>query len=313
MDWLKKHFEKVLLAAIAIALLGSAIFLFFNIREFLSLYSSYQVAQAQDNTQAALPIEDIQKAIVNLRTPASWSRHDSSLLVSRPYILRDDTLISILEDPRPVYPPVDNSYIVKYNLDYSNENLLSTDPDNDSFTVLEEWMAKTDPTDADSIPPYYTKLRLKQYIRIPFLLKFNGSPDDGQTFTINAVSLKTPTQFLKLGEMIDKTPFKLLSYEKKNIEKDGIPINESEVLIENIENGEKITLVNGKVVDSPTSKAKFVYLLDGSEIEVKKNDSFSLPQQKDVQYKLIDINDTQAVIQNITTGDEYTVPLLQPH
>ncbi|MEO6847970.1 MAG: Amuc_1099 family pilus-like system protein [Chthoniobacterales bacterium] len=314
MPWIKKHFEKILLVIFALTLLGSAIYIYLDSQTFLAEYSHRNAQQPPNNTLPSFPIQDIDQGFANIKNPPVWTLHaDHSLFVSRPYVLREGKLLDVLDGQEKLHPPVENAWIFKYNLDWADENLLNTDPDNDGFNVLEEWMAKTDPTDPKSIPPYFTKLRLKQYIRIPFRLKFNGTPDDGLTFTINTVDRKGHTQFLKIGDMIAESPFKLLSYTPKTRDKDGIPYDESELLLENTENHEKVTLINGKIVDSPTSKGKFTYLMDGSEFEVKKGDSFTLSIEPNVHYKLVDVNDNQAVIQNTQTGDEHTIPPLQPH
>ncbi|MEO6053790.1 MAG: Amuc_1099 family pilus-like system protein [Chthoniobacterales bacterium] len=313
MEWIKKHLEKVLLGVIALGLLGSAVFLYLDSQAFLEVFTHHNASQPKDNTPPILPKDQITQSIANAKTPSVWSSHEGFLFSSQPYVLRGEQLIPLLDGTQMLFPPIPNAWIIKYNLDYSDKNLLNTDSDNDGFSVLEEFTAQTDPTDVKSMPPFRTKLRLTQYIRIPFRLKFNGTPDDGQTFTINTIDRRGPTQFLKLGEKIEGTPFVLLSYRTNKFEKEGIPIDESELTIENTENKEKVILINGKVVDSPTSKAKLIYLLDNSEFEVKKGDTFALPSENNVHYKLIDVNDNQAVIQNTQTGDNHTVPLLQPH
>ncbi|MGH8047939.1 MAG: Amuc_1099 family pilus-like system protein, partial [Chthoniobacterales bacterium] len=176
----------------------------------------------------------------------------------------------------------------------------------DKFSNLEEYIGKTDPTDLKSFPPYYTKLRLLEFVQVPFRLRFNGSPDEG-VYIINTLDLKGKTQFLKIGDKIEGTPYKILKYEKKMEEKDGMEIDVSILTIENEISGEQIPLINDKLVNDPTVFAKFKYLWDGSEFQVKKRDSFSIKPEENIKYKLIDISDERAVIKS-PQGKDITIP-----
>jgi hypothetical protein len=75
-----------------------------------------------------------------------------------------------------------------------------------------------------------------------------------------------------------------------------------------------VVLVYGKVADSPDSYALFRYLWDTdpktSQFRVKKDQEFALKPETDVRYKLIDINEREAVIQT-KSGDKIKIPLLE--
>ncbi len=94
------------------------------------------------------------------------------------------------------------------------------------------------------------------------------------------MDLKQPTQFLKIGEMVAGTPYKVVKYEHKTMDKDGLEVDVSELTVENQETSQKIVLVNDKPVNDPTVYALFKYLWDGSEFKVKKNDSFSVKPRR---------------------------------
>src|SRR5207244_4145416 len=85
---------------------------------------------------------------------------------------------------------------------------LDQDADNDGFTNLEEWQASTDPTDKNSHPDYTTKLHLVSATEEPFAYIFASRI--GDTFGINAIDLSEPTQFLKVGDVIRGTDFKIV-------------------------------------------------------------------------------------------------------
>lgn len=312
MDFLKAQYDRILLAVGGVILIASAALIFLKSQSFVAAFSERNSAAPRDNTLPQLPLDAIQASVNTVRKPRVWGIYDGSLFVSRPYVLADGKLVDPLEDSEMIHPPVENAWIAKYNLDFSDPHLLDADPDSDGFSVLEEWMAKTDPTDPTAKPPYYTKLRLRQFIQIPFRLKFQGSPDGGESFAINTIDLRQPTQFVKIGDMIEGTPFKVISYEYKTKVENEIEKDVSELIIENTETKERIVLVNDQVHNSPSSRALFEYLLDGSSFEVKLDDQFSLNDDPETKYKLIDITEQQAVIQNVSTGEKIDIPALTP-
>jgi len=313
MDWLKKYYDRALLILTALLLIAVSVMLTLNAASFAELFSDRNSSKRPNNTISPAPLEPVGQAKDILAKPHNWGGHEGSLFVSRPYVLKDGKLFDPLESEEPLHPPVENKWLIKYDLDYTLMDVLSTDPDKDGFTVLEEWRANTDPTSKSSIPPYWTKLRLKQFIRIPFRVKFSGTPDGGETFTINSIdNPKQRTQFLKLGETISiaGVPYELTKYEPKSTVINEIDRDVSELTLTNKATGETIVLVYDKVIDSPTAFALFVNEMDGAELKVKKGDEFSLAQEPDRQYKLIDITEANALIEDPKSGEKHTVPSL---
>lgn len=308
MDWIKANYDRVLLAALGLAALGCGVFMIMSALAFPELFLTRNSSKPADNTIPTPPVALVEVELVSLEKPSQWSPRDSSLFVSKPYVLKDDELINPLEGGTALHPPVPNEWLVRFGLDWAAGDVLDSDPDDDGFSNIEEFQGDTDPTAAESHPPYYTKLRLREFVQIPFRLKFSGSPDDGTTFSINTLDLRQPTQFLKLGESVDNTPYRLVSYEPKEEDRNGLKVDVSELTIENVETGEKIALVYDQVVNSPTAFADLVNLWDGVQFRVKKTDDFSFQPEENVKYKLIDITETEAVIQRADTGKEFRVP-----
>lgn len=309
MDWFKKHFDRVILAALGLLVLVFAGIIVTQILSFSEIFETRNSAKRPNNTVPPPATALLKERAALVEKPDEWGPHKGSLFVSEPYLIKDDGApVNPLEPGQPdLHPPIKNDWLVKYNLDYADPNLLNADPDGDKFSNLEEYNGKTDPTAVSSKPGYITKLRLKEFIKTPFRLKFSGTPDDGQTFSINTLDLRQPTSFLAKGEMIPKTPYKIIGYEKKSEMKNEIEIDISELTVENQETGQKIVLVYDKPVNDPTVFALFKYLWDGSEFKVKKNDSFSVKPDDTVKYKLIDISDAEAVIES-PQGDKIQVP-----
>jgi len=307
MDWIKKNYERVLLGVAALALLASSGWFLMQALSFPDTFAERNSAKPKDNTIAKPDVSAIDQAASLTKEPKTWTAREGSLLVSRPYVLKDNVLVDPLQEGQDLHPPIKNAWLIKYNLDYADPNVKDLDPDQDRFSNLEEFLAETDPTNPQAVPPYYTKLRLVKFDPKPFRLKFGGSPDEGQTFTINTKDLGGRTQFLKLGDMIEGAPYKLLTYTPKKAVRNEMEVDVSELVIQNVETGQKIVLVFDKEADDPTSFGEFLYTYDGSKIRVKKDDEFSLKPDEARKYKLIDISATEAQIQDAATGEKFRV------
>ena len=156
---------------------------------------------------------------------------------------------------------------------------------------------------------------------MPFQIRFEAydgdpkKPNDIQ-FQINTLNFNQPTQFLKLGDTIaGPKPFKLIKFEYKTIMDPNTQSSTdvSELTIQNTSNGDTVVLVLNQVANSPDSYASFRYLWNNTDFQVKKGQDFALLPEStatnNIRYKLIDISDTQALIQT-PAGKPVTVPLL---
>lgn len=311
MDWLKHNYDKAILTAASLALLACCGLIITRAESFSEQFAGRNSSRPPDNTIKALPTDALKSALTKVTSPKNWLGHDGSLLVSRPYVLMNGALIDPLEGNKNLHEPIKNSWLIKYDLPYWESDIKEQDADGDGFSNLEEYLAGSDPRDKNSIPPFYTKLRLVRFISKPFRLIFTGTPDGGQTFTINTKDRGTKTQFLELGEMIDGTSYKVLSYEKKTERKNEIDYDASLLTIENTQTGQRIVLVANKEANDPTSFAEFLYLYNNSKFTVKKDDEFSLSPETDRKYKLIDISEKEAVIQDQKTREQHKVPPAQ--
>ncbi|MBN8709146.1 MAG: hypothetical protein J0I10_07180 [Verrucomicrobia bacterium] len=307
MDWLKKNYERAILAVAILALIGSSVFIVMGSMDFPTTFATRNSSKRPDNTIKPLPIEVLQTAAQAVDKAKIWTSHDGSLFISRPYVLLNNELIDPLAAGKDLHAPITNAWLIKYDLPYWEGDIKDQDPDGDRFSNLEEFVNNTDPLDAKSVPPYWTKLRLAKFISKPFRLKFTGTPDEGQTFTINAIDGKSRTQFLQLGQMIEGTPYKLLSYKPNKITRDEMEVDVSELTIENTETNQKLVLIVRKEANDPTSFGEFLYLYDNSRFTVKKDDEFTLTPQSDKKYKLIDISRSEALIKDLQSGEEHKI------
>jgi hypothetical protein len=307
MNWMKKNYERALLGAFSCVLLVCSGWISWQALSFPGNFTGRNSNKKPDNTINPPDVKSVEDAAALASNPRSWTPHEGSLFVSRPYVLRDEKLYDPIDGGVPLHPPITNAWLQKYNLDYGNPNIKDEDPDKDGFTNLEEFLAGTDPTNANSVPPYYTKLRLTKFDPVPFRLKFGGDSGDGETFIINARDTKTRTQFLKLGDLIEGAPYKLLAYEKKTTQKNDLEMNTSELTIQNTETGRKIVLIFDKEADDPTSYGEFIYLWDNSKHRWKKDDELTLPPDNAHKYKLIDISAQEAQIEDLSSGQKIRI------
>jgi hypothetical protein len=311
MDWLRKNFDKAILMIAGIALLACCGLIINSVLFFPDHFTGRNSPKPPDNAIKPLPTGALAAAAERIKSPQNWLGHDGSLLVSRPYVLVDGALIDPLEGNKNLHEPIKNSWLIKYDLPYWEGNIKEQDPDGDRFSNLEEYLAGTDPRDKDSIPPFYTKLRLLRFILKPFRLIFKGSPDDGQTFQINTRDSGGRTRFVEKGQMIEGTPYKVISHERKMETRNEIEIDVSTLTIENTQTGQKIVLIANREANDPTSFGEFLYLYDNSKFTVKKDDEFVLPPETDRKYKLIDISEKEAVIQDQQTREQHKIPPAQ--
>ena len=112
--------------------------------------------------------------------PRTVNGHRLPVFVSPPYISKTDAdgkeeLVDPVQDTLMLHPPVPNTWLLANNQDLLSPDVLTQDTDGDGFSTLDEWEWKTDPNNKDSHPPYWSKLFLKRFVRIPFRLRFDAA------------------------------------------------------------------------------------------------------------------------------------------
>ena len=304
MNWIRAHYEKALFIAAALLLFLSSIFIWRNAARFGSTLAGMPPAPSSKSVSPLAKAEELAAAAAKLRQPPQWTFGGrSGLFVPEKHFIAANGEPATLQTTE-VHPPVPNEWLEQFGLPIADADVLEQDPDGDGFTNLEEWQGHTNPTDRNSHPEYYTKLKLISTSEEPFRLIFSSWM--GDTYQINTIDFNQPTQFLKVGDTIKGTRFKIAKFVKKyERNKYGTNVDVSELTLEQEETKQQLTLVKEKVAISPESVATFVYTWGGRrEFQVRKDQEFSLKPQEQIKYKLIDIGPAKAVIVNSQRADE---------
>src|SRR6267143_1000803 len=304
MDWLQKNYERVVLIAGVLILLVSGFCIFQRAIGFQSQFAELQSHPPQRPASPPGKAKEVEDALQKLRQPPQWTFGGrSGLFVPEKHFIGTDGEPATLQTTE-VHPPVPNEWLEQFGLPIADADVLEQDPDGDGFTNLEEWQGHTNPTDRNSHPEYYTKLKLISASEEPFRLVFSSWV--GDTYQINTIDFKQPTQFLKVGDSIKGTRFKIVKFfEKYQPNKYATNVDVSELTLEQVETKQQLTLIKEKVAMSPESVATFVYTWGGrQEFQVRKDQEFSLKPQEQIKYKLIDVGPAKAVIVNSQRADE---------
>jgi hypothetical protein len=336
MDWIKKNYDRFTLAVFAAALLGVAVMMFLNTSGFAERFSAAQANPAHNNTIPAVDTAVIDSARQQLETPAIWKDRDPKegngglLFTATRYLATPGGGLKKMEEDANwihsrFHSPIPNKWVLDQGFNALDKAQARTDADGDGFWNEDEWAYKTDPHKKDDHPAYHVLLFLKQWIKVPFRLKFqayDGDPKtpEKMTFQLNTLDLRQPSEFLSIGDGVRNTKFKIMKFEFKEKLNPGTGSMEdvSELSVHNTETGDDVVLVLDKVVDSPNQFGKFDYYLVGKgisdgitplEFTVAKLKEFVLKPEISLRYKLLDVNEHEAVIQLPDGKTTVTIPL----
>jgi hypothetical protein len=160
-SFFSRYYHLLLLGVAALFGLASVTYL---ILQSLSFKESFSASLSSPKTSILEPVSSsttspTEAELSNEKILWKTSPNGSSPFVSRPYLLKDGKLIDpMISSAPPLFPPVPNQWLIDHQLDYTDVNILERDPNNKGFTVLEEFLAGTDPNDPSSFPNLCTKL-----------------------------------------------------------------------------------------------------------------------------------------------------------
>ena len=303
MNWIRANYDRALALAGAVFLLLCSISILLSAASFNEKFRAAQNAQRPKTAPGAGNAPELTAGLEELQTPPQWTLSGpSGLFVPEKHFIDANGQPATLKTAL-LHPPVPNEWLEEFGLPITESDVLTQDPDDDGFTNLDEWQGHTNPTLKDFHPPYVTKLKLNSFAQETFPLIFSSSM--GDTYAINSTDLRLPTQFLKVGDMIAGTKYKITGYqEKSDTDKYGTTIDVSELTLEEVDNHDVVTLVKEKPATSPEAVATFIYSWGGSEqiFSVKKNQEFSLRPLAEIKYKLLEVQPDKAIIGSSRIG-----------
>ncbi len=305
MNWLRANYDRAAVLAGALFLVLCALSILQSAGRFNERFSALQDPPLPDNKIPSGRAPEIVEAMRKLETPPQWTFSGrSGLFVPEKHFIGSNGQPATLQSTL-LHPPVPNEWLEEFGLPITEADVLTQDPDSDGFTNFDEWEGRSNPTEQDSHPPYVAKLKLKSFAQERFPLIFSSNVEE--TYAINSVDLRRPTQFLKVGDLVAGTKFKIAGYiEKYDTDKYGTTVDVSELTLEQVESHDRVTLVKEKPATSPESVAHFLYTWGGSEqaFAVKKDQEFSLKPQTEIKYKLLDVQSDKAIIINTLKPNE---------
>jgi hypothetical protein len=296
-DWIKANYDRAAVIVAGLFLFICAISIWWSAIQFGNRLVTPHAPRGKPASQPPVSVE-LDRAAEQLQKPAQWKASKrSGLFVPEKHFIGADGLPATLQNTQ-VHAPVPNDWFEKFGLPIEDADVLDQDPDDDGFTNLDEWRGGTDPTKKDSHPDYITKLHLVSATEEPFRYMFSSRIKD--TFGINTIDQSEPTQFLKVGDVIRGTDFKIKNFTEKVARNQyGTNDDVSELLLEHPQSHAQVTLVKGKVATSPQSVVTFVYTWGGRrEFEVRKDQEFSLKPVEEIKYKLVNVQPAKAIIVN---------------
>lgn len=324
-SWLSRHYEKLLLSAAIILLLGSVFYLLQQLQGARARYDRLISGALPSQWKSARPVDmsgytqQLAKLSSKLELPPSTNQlFVSELRVQCVYedcrrpIPYDATVCPFCgrRQPEVVRPEELDSdgdglpdvYEKKVGLNPFDETDALGDPDGDGFSNVEEYQAQTKPFDAKDYPNPVAKLRVVRVVNQPFRMRFQGVQTlaNGEIrFLLNLRTLER-SYFVKIGDVIDG--YKVVSYEPRISQTPSGKVDES---VLTLRKGDRIVpLVKNQAMTRYESVAFLVLMTDGSRFVVRVGDTITV---RDRVYKIVDIQRDGVLLRDVQSGSEVLV------
>ena len=306
----KSNFEKTLLLIMALLAVGVSGYLIYLTTSFSETLTQKSVTPRKE--MGDVPIASVQEATKLLKQVFNWTSPiknnkpvplNKSIMV----ILRGDSLVDIYVPEPPLRPPMTNEFLVKNKIpNILSPNVGDLDPDGDGYTTLEEFNKGTDPRDPAKHPPFTDHLYLKQRMADDYIIKLNNSLDPFQVVLLaprrDSAYIQPP--FPKPFGFKDPVTkqinerFVAKKFDKKDVPDPKMGTRDaSELTVEDKATNTEFVLIKGVEKNLADYYAVFEFWQkEITTIKVKKGDTF---QVMGVTYKLLDVEETQAVISEV--------------
>lgn len=333
MSWFSKNYEKAALGgAVAIAL-GLA---YMGWSKFGGVDADFNtdLKGAGNNNTAVRGADLIPKAIASMKLDRTWTQGDVN---GRPVDLFTgiSLFVASAEPEKPldpldptsamVHPPIPNIWWIENRLDPGYGDSPARDPDQDGFSNLDEFTAKTNPNDAKSFPSLIAKLMYVKDESLTWVLRpgyesagsfpFNYEDSKGGKNRTGPEGVAPNALFFEKGAMPNR--FKLLGSEVRRVMDPKIHI-EKDVTIVRIEDqrpNKKGTIYELPSPISDERKNEFLHYdrtaflslealgFNGKEFKVEENSTFALPPGSDKKdYKVTKVTPESIEVEYTDAG-----------
>ena len=212
-DWLKANYDRAVLMAAALFLFISALAIWWSAIQFGNRLVPPPTVPPKTASQPAVAVE-LDRAAEQLQEPTQWkSSARSGLFVPEKHFIGADGMPATLKNTQ-VHPPVPNEWFEEYALPIEDADALDEGPGQGRIHQSRRMAAAT------PIPPTPNRTRItpQNYTWCPpprnrSRTSLRREPRD--TFGINNIDQNEPTQFLKVGDIIRGTDFKIIKFTEK--------------------------------------------------------------------------------------------------
>ena len=262
--------------------------------------------------------EDVVKVIEeseNALPPAEQMPLEDRVVKGTPYDDRvpTDAEVAAGAAPVPSVPiaamPADDAYeawFKKHNLDLQDLKMLDADDDGDGFSNRDEFMADTDPHDANSRPGIHNQMRLKQYteVRLPVVLE----EVSGDTARVRRLDGVERVETVRPGQAIKGLHWKVERlHNKQDVDKNGDPVDLSSLTLTDTDTNERTILMKNLPTRTGDSFAELTSGDGAKSVKVKQGDTFHWPDESGPAFKVIDLRTDQIVVQEVATRKMWTI------
>lgn len=199
------------------------------------------------------------------------------------------------------------AWFKKHNLDLNDKAMLDADADGDGFSNRDEFMADTDPHDAESRPGIHKQMRLKQYteVRLPVVLE----DVSGDTARVRRFDGEERVETVRPGQMVKGMRWKVERMKSgQDVDKNGETFDLSSLTLIDTETNER-TILKKNLPTRTNESFSELTSEDGTKVlKVKEGELFHWPDESGPEFKVIDLRQDQIVVQETATRKMWTIP-----
>src|SRR5437870_10239052 len=139
MDWVRAHYDRVLVIAATLLLSFSALSISRSAMKFSERFAAQQTAPPPKSAKPSARAVELEAAAKKFEQPAQWTFGGrSGLFAPEKHFIGPNGVPATLKTTE-VHPPVPNKWLEQFDLPVADADVLTQDPDGDAFTNLDEW------------------------------------------------------------------------------------------------------------------------------------------------------------------------------